>query len=72
MGKEEAPVFSEGMVAPIAGLLALLFAVMAGMTVQPALSGSLRDMMQPLIFGGGSLFFFYIRQQSLAANADSR
>ncbi|ELZ00484.1 MULTISPECIES: hypothetical protein [Natrialba] len=59
-----------GFVVPIAGLLALLFAVMAGMSVQPALSGSPSDLATPIIFAGVALLCFRVRQRGLAARAD--
>ncbi|ELY74471.1 hypothetical protein [Natrinema pallidum] len=62
--------FTDGFVVPIAGLLALLFAVMAGMTVRPALSGSASDLSTPLIFAGGALLCFRIRQRAVAARDD--
>ncbi|OVE86398.1 hypothetical protein [Natronolimnobius baerhuensis] len=64
---EKAAVFSEGIGAPIAGLLALVFAVMAGMSVFPALSGTAGDIAMPLILGGASLLFFRVRQRYLGA-----
>ncbi|WP_440765890.1 hypothetical protein [Natronorubrum sp. DTA7] len=67
---DEASVFSDGFAVPITGLLALLFAVMAGMTVFPALSGSPGDVALPLIFGAASLLCFRLRQRALAARAD--
>ncbi|MFB1063016.1 hypothetical protein [Natrinema sp. H-ect4] len=62
--------FTEGFVVPIAGLLALLFAVMAGMTVQPALSGSASDLLTPIIFAGVALLCFRLRQRAVAARED--
>ncbi|WP_049915838.1 hypothetical protein [Natrialba taiwanensis] len=59
-----------GFVVPIAGLLALLFAVMAGMSVQPALSGSPSDLATPIIFAGVALLCFWVRQRGIAARAD--
>ncbi len=67
---ERAPVFSEGFVVPISGLLALLFAVMAGMTVFPALSGSPGDIALPIIFGLASLLCFRIRRRASESSAD--
>ena len=61
------PVFSEGFGAPITGLLALLFALMAGLSVLPALSGSPGDVALPLIFGAASVLSFRLRQRYLAA-----
>lgn len=67
MSNEKASVFSDGFVVPITGLLALLFAIMAGMTVYPALSGSPGDIALPIIFGIASLLSFRLRQRALAA-----
>jgi hypothetical protein len=50
--------------------LALLFAVMAGMTVQPALSGSASDLLTPIIFAGVALLCFRLRQRAVAARED--
>ncbi|SDQ46744.1 hypothetical protein [Natronobacterium texcoconense] len=71
MSNEKASPFPDGFVVPITGLLALLFAVMAGMTVLPALSGSASDMALPIIFGGASLLAFRLRQRAIAANEES-
>ncbi|WP_336345010.1 hypothetical protein [Halalkalicoccus ordinarius] len=59
--------FSDGFAIPITGLLAFVFALMAGMTVLPALSGSLGDLALPVIFGAASVLCFRLRQQYLAA-----
>lgn len=66
-GDEEASAFPEGFVVPITGLLAFLFAMMAGMSVRPALSGSPGDLALPLIFGAASLVCFRLRQRAIAA-----
>ena len=53
--------FSDGYVVPITGLLAFLFALMAGMSVFPALSGEPGDLVLPVIFGAASLVCLRIR-----------
>ncbi|WP_121742316.1 hypothetical protein [Natronorubrum halophilum] len=65
--EEGQSVFPEGFIVPITGLLALIFAVMAGMSVRSGLSGSLVDLTLPIIFGGASLLCFRLRQRALAA-----
>ncbi|WP_336363220.1 hypothetical protein [Halalkalicoccus salilacus] len=55
---------------PITGLLAFVFALMAGMSVLPALSGSPGDLAFPVIFGAASVLFFRLRQRYLAARGD--
>ncbi|MFC7006912.1 hypothetical protein [Halalkalicoccus salilacus] len=62
--------FSDGFAVPITGLLAFVFALMAGMTVLPALSGSLGDLALPIIFGGASVLCFRLRQRYIAARED--
>lgn len=62
--------FSQGFAIPITGLLAFVFALMAGMSVLPALSGSPGDLVLPLIFGAASILCFRLRQQYLAARED--
>ncbi|MFC6752226.1 hypothetical protein [Halorubrum tibetense] len=59
--------FSDGYVVPITGLLAFLFALMAGMSVFPALSGSAADLALPIVFGLASLVCVWIRQRYVAA-----
>ena len=61
---------TDGYVVPIAGLLSLLFALMAGMTVSRALSGDPSDFALPVIFGLASLVAFRVRQRSLAAREE--
>ncbi|MWV65805.1 hypothetical protein GRS48_13385 [Halorubrum sp. JWXQ-INN 858] len=60
-------VFADGYVVPITGLLSLLFALLAGMTALPALSGSAGDLALPVVFGISSLACFRIRQRYVAA-----
>lgn len=62
--------FSDGFAVPITGLLAFVFALMAGMSVLPALSGSLGDLALPIIFGGASVLCFRLRRKHLAAEED--
>lgn len=62
--------FTDGFIVPIAGLLALLFAVMAGMSVLPALSGSPQDLLTPIIFGGAALLCFRLRRRAIEARDD--
>jgi len=59
--------FPDGFAVPITGLLAFLFALMAGMSVFPALSGSLGDIALPIIFGAASIISFRLRQRYIAA-----
>lgn len=59
--------FPDGFAVPITGLLAFLFALMAGMSVFPALSGSLGDIALPVIFGAASFISFRLRQRYIAA-----
>ncbi len=62
--------FSDGFAVPITGLLAFVFALMAGMSVLPALSGSLGDLALPIIFGAVSVLCFRLRQRYRAARED--
>ncbi|WP_049939745.1 hypothetical protein [Natronomonas pharaonis] len=57
--------FPDGFVIPITGLLALLFAVMAGSTAYPALSGSwgIEAVALPFIFAAASLWCVRIRRR---------
>lgn len=59
--------FPAGFAVPITGLLAFVFALMAGMSVLPALSGSLADVALPVIFGIASVLCFRLRQRYVAA-----
>mgnify|MGYP006286489561 CR=1 FL=1 len=60
-------VFSDGFAVPITGLLSFLFALLAGMSVAPALSGSLGDLALPIIFAVSSIVCFRLRQRYIAA-----
>ncbi|XVH30802.1 hypothetical protein ACNS7O_10415 [Haloferacaceae archaeon DSL9] len=62
--------FPDGFAVPITGLLAFLFALMAGMSVFPALSGSPGDLAIPIIFGLSSLVCFRLRRRYAAARAE--
>lgn len=63
--------FSEGFVVPIAGLLSLLFALMAGVTLGNAL-GSERavDYVLPVSFAAVSLLAFQLRRRVRAAREE--
>ena len=58
---------TDGYVSPIAGLVALLFALMAGASAGRALSGDPADVALPVIFALASLVAARVRQRSLAA-----
>lgn len=62
--------FTEGFAIPITGLLSFLFALLAGMSVFPALSGSPGDLALPIIFGAASVVCFRLRQRYIAARED--
>ena len=66
-GQDGDSAFPTGFAVPITGLLSVLFALMAGMSVLPALSGSLGDAVLPAVFGVCSLLCFRLRQRYLAA-----
>lgn len=59
--------FPDGFAIPITGLLAFVFALLAGMSVFPALSGSPGDLALPIIFGGASLLCFHLRRRYVEA-----
>ncbi|WP_128904943.1 hypothetical protein [Halorubrum amylolyticum] len=61
---------TDGYVVPIAGLMALLFAVMAGLTAPRAFSGDPADALLPIGFAVGALAALRFRQQYAAASAD--
>lgn len=63
--------FSDGYVVPITGLLAFLFALMAGMSVFPALSGSPGDLVLPIIFGAASLVCLRVRSSHVTVDDDT-
>jgi len=60
--------FPDGFAVPITGLLSVLFAMMAGMSLLPALSGSLSDAVLPVVFGLCSLLSFRLRKRYLTAD----
>ena len=65
----QAAVFSEGFVVPISGLLALLFALFAGVALGNAIGGDggLVDFALPVSFAAVSLLAFRLRQRARAA-----
>jgi len=69
--RDDRSVFSEGYAVPITGLLSVLFALLAGMSLYPALSGGLGDLALPVIFGATSIVCFRLRQRCIAARDDS-
>ncbi|WP_435093833.1 hypothetical protein [Halorubrum sp. N11] len=66
-GSDRAP-FTDGYVVPIAGLMALLFALMAGLTAGRALSGDPADAVLPVGFAIGALAALRIRQRYAGAS----
>lgn len=66
-GREPGAAFPDGFAVPITGLLAVVFALLAGMSVFPALSGSPGDLALPVIFGAVSVVCFGLRQRFAAA-----
>ncbi|PSP89054.1 hypothetical protein BRC87_08180 [Halobacteriales archaeon QS_4_66_20] len=63
--------FGETYAIPITGLLALLFAVLAGATVYPAVSsGSVGLLGFPVIFGLASLLCVRLRQRYVESSAE--
>ncbi|WP_144920169.1 hypothetical protein [Halorubrum salsamenti] len=63
--------FTDGYVVPIAGLMALLFALMAGLTAGRALSGDPADAALPVGFVIGALAALRIRQRYAGATDGS-
>ncbi|VTT87802.1 hypothetical protein DM2_1136 [Halorubrum sp. DM2] len=59
--------FTEGYVVPIAGLLALMFALMAGLTAQRALSGDPADIAVTVGFAAVAVIALRIRIKAVAA-----
>jgi len=68
-GSDRTP-FTDGYVVPIAGLMALIFALMAGLTAQRALSGNPADAVLPVGFAIGAIAALRLRQRHAAASAD--
>ncbi|SDF59804.1 hypothetical protein SAMN04488067_10621 [Halorubrum xinjiangense] len=62
--------FSEGYVVPIAGLLAFMFALMAGLTAQRALSGDPADVAVPVGFAAIAVLALRIRTKAVAARSE--
>lgn len=64
--------FPEGFAGPITGLLALLFAVLAGVSAYPAVSGGsgLADLAVPIAFGGASIVFMYLKRRNEKRRSD--
>ena len=58
--------FPDGYAVPITGLLSVLFALLAGLSLLPALSGSPGELAVPGIFGAISIIAFRLRQGYLA------
>jgi len=69
--RDDRSAFPGGFAVPITGLLSFIFALMAGMSVFPALSGSLGDLALPIIFGAASIVCFRLRLRYLAARDDN-
>ena len=66
-GSDRTP-FTGGYVVPIAGLMAVLFALMAGLTAGRALSGDPADAVLPVGFAIGALAALRIRQRYAGAS----
>ena len=64
--------FSEGYVIPIAGLLSFVFALMAGLTAQRALSGDPADVAVPIGFGAVAVIALRIRMKAVAARSEDQ
>ena len=62
--------FSEGYVIPIAGLLSFVFALMAGLTAQRALSGNPTDIAVPIGFAVVAVLALRLRLKAIAARSD--
>jgi hypothetical protein len=72
-GDNERSEFGETYGAPITGLLALLFAVLAGATAYPTVtSGSVSLVAFPVIFGLASLLCVRLRQRYVESTANIR
>lgn len=63
--------FTEGYVVPIAGLLALMFALMAGLTAQRALSGDPADVAVTVGFAVVAVLALRIRIKAVAAREEA-
>jgi hypothetical protein len=62
--------FGEGYVIPIAGLLSFMFALMAGLTAQRALSGDPADVAVPVGFAAIAVLALRIRMKAVAARSE--
>ncbi|WP_434522396.1 hypothetical protein [Halorubrum sp. AS12] len=62
--------FSEGYVIPIAGLVAFVFALMAGLTAQRALSGDPADVGVTVGFAAVAVLALRIRIKAVAARSE--
>lgn len=60
-----------GYLEPVAGLVGLLFALMAGITAPRLLSGDPAEAILPLTFAAGSLATIWVRRRYAAAVGDS-
>ncbi|WP_424014764.1 hypothetical protein ACOZ35_01700 [Halorubrum xinjiangense] len=65
--ESEGSAFSEGYVIPIAGLLSFMFALMAGLTAQRALSGGPADVAVTVGFAFVAVLALRIRMKAVAA-----
>jgi hypothetical protein len=61
--------FSEGYAVPIAGLLSFVFALMAGLTAQRALSGEPADIAVPVGFAAIAVLALRLRIKAVAAQS---
>jgi hypothetical protein len=59
----EDSVFPEGFLIPISGLLAIVFAVLAGASAPAALDGDLGSIVAVVVFGGGSIALMVFRHR---------
>ncbi|ELZ47612.1 hypothetical protein C465_10491 [Halorubrum distributum JCM 9100] len=65
--ESEGSAFGEGYVIPIAGLLSFMFALMAGLTAQRALSGDPTDVAVTVGFAVVAVLALRIRMKAVAA-----
>lgn len=59
----EDSVFPEGFLIPISGLLAVVFAVLAGASLPAALAGDIGSIAAVVVFGGGSIALMVFRHR---------
>jgi hypothetical protein len=57
----EDSVFPDGFLIPISGLLAVVFAVLAGASLPSALAGDIGGIAAVVVFGGGSIALMVFR-----------